>query len=208
MDKKHDSGEIEPKQRILDAAIRLFAKKGYAATGMRELSKEADVNLAMINYYFGTKQKILEEIIDQFCKGDIERKQKILFSDVGMDEKVRLLVADTVQFYRENQELALVSITEFPYDIPEIADYKANYVRSMLSIGADSLAELFEDQLNDKIKLEAFASSMMGMIAIHFIMKPVLQKLGDEDFDDDYYDSFTETITDLLLFGLFGQPDK
>ncbi len=41
--------EAEPKQRIMDAAIKLFARNGYGSTGMRELAKEADVNLAMIN---------------------------------------------------------------------------------------------------------------------------------------------------------------
>ena len=101
MNTEHDTSEIEPKQRIMDAAIKLFAKKGYAATGMRELAKEAGVNLAMINYYFGSKQNILEEIIDAFCKEDLARKVKIFQSDVDIEEKLRLIIADTVQFYRE-----------------------------------------------------------------------------------------------------------
>jgi TetR/AcrR family transcriptional regulator len=206
MNTKRDTDEIEPKQRIMDAAIKLFARKGFAATGMRELSKEAGVNLAMINYYFGSKQKILEEIIDEFFKEDIARKEKIFQSDANIEEKLRLVIADTVKFFRERQDLLLVAITEFPFDVPEITDYKANYARQMFSLGSDSLASVLDGQLDNKVKLEVLGPSMMGMVAFHFILKPVLEKLNIDEFDDNFYDIFTETITNILLYGLLGQP--
>jgi len=46
------------KERILATAVKIFARKGYASTGMRELADGADVNLAMINYFFGTKSSL------------------------------------------------------------------------------------------------------------------------------------------------------
>lgn len=47
---------------IMDAAEKLFAEKGFAGTSVRDISEEADVNLAMISYYFGSKEKLLEDI--------------------------------------------------------------------------------------------------------------------------------------------------
>ena len=55
----------DPRKRILKAAKRLFACKCYEGTGMRNIAREAEVNLAMINYYFGSKHKILETLIDE-----------------------------------------------------------------------------------------------------------------------------------------------
>ena len=56
----------EPKQRIMDAAISLFAQKGYAGVGVREIASKADVNIAMISYYFEGKLGILKAIIEEF----------------------------------------------------------------------------------------------------------------------------------------------
>lgn len=58
--------EQEPKdtkQRILDAAEELFAREGYAATSLRRVTELADVNLAGVNYHFGTKEGLLEAVI-------------------------------------------------------------------------------------------------------------------------------------------------
>ena len=55
----------DAKQRIFDAAVTLFARKGYNAVGTREIVKKAGVNIAMINYYYGGKAGILKAIINE-----------------------------------------------------------------------------------------------------------------------------------------------
>jgi AcrR family transcriptional regulator len=47
-------------ERILRAAQRAFSTHGYAATGMREITREAGVSVALANRYFGTKEKLFE----------------------------------------------------------------------------------------------------------------------------------------------------
>lgn len=47
------------RQRILDAADRLFGERGFRGTSMRALTAEAGVNLAAVNYHFGSKQELL-----------------------------------------------------------------------------------------------------------------------------------------------------
>ena len=47
----------DTKKRILDAAETLFAEQGYAQTSMRAITARADVNLASVNYHFGSKKK-------------------------------------------------------------------------------------------------------------------------------------------------------
>ena len=48
--------------KILYAAEKLFAEKGFAATSTRDIAKNAGVNVSMISYYFGSKEKLFEEI--------------------------------------------------------------------------------------------------------------------------------------------------
>jgi len=52
----------ETKERILDAAERLFAERGFAGTSLRSVTKEAGVNLAAIHYHFGAKEALLREV--------------------------------------------------------------------------------------------------------------------------------------------------
>jgi AcrR family transcriptional regulator len=54
---------IDTKDRILDAAERLFADQGYGATSLRHVIAEAQVNLAAVHYHFGTKEELLDHVI-------------------------------------------------------------------------------------------------------------------------------------------------
>lgn len=55
----------EKQLQILKVAEQLFATKGFDGTSVRDISKEADVNVAMISYYFGSKEKLLQAIFIQ-----------------------------------------------------------------------------------------------------------------------------------------------
>ncbi|GAB4353921.1 MAG: hypothetical protein Kow006_19400 [Gammaproteobacteria bacterium] len=56
------SETVATKGRILDAAERLFADRGFDATSLRTITAEAGVNLAAVNYHFGSKAGLLEEV--------------------------------------------------------------------------------------------------------------------------------------------------
>ena len=48
---------------ILQVAESLFAEKGFDATSIRNIAKEAQINIAMVSYYFGSKERMLEALI-------------------------------------------------------------------------------------------------------------------------------------------------
>ncbi len=54
----------DKKMHIVNVAIELFAQNGFEGTSMRDLASAAGVNIAMINYYFGTKEKLFETIVE------------------------------------------------------------------------------------------------------------------------------------------------
>jgi AcrR family transcriptional regulator len=55
--------QADTKERILDAAEYLFAMDGYRGTSLREITGRATVNLAAVNYHFGSKKILVEEVI-------------------------------------------------------------------------------------------------------------------------------------------------
>lgn len=55
-------------KQILDAAEALFAEQGFIETTMRQITREADVNLAAINYHFGSKQGLIQSVAGHFLR--------------------------------------------------------------------------------------------------------------------------------------------
>lgn len=55
----------DKRDEILDTAEILFAEHGFEAVSVREISKAADINIAMISYYFGSKEKLYEEVVNR-----------------------------------------------------------------------------------------------------------------------------------------------
>lgn len=54
------------KQKILDVAEELFAERGFAETSLRLITTRAEVNLASVNYHFGSKKSLIEAVFERF----------------------------------------------------------------------------------------------------------------------------------------------
>lgn len=64
-DREPTRGSPETKDRILAAAEALFMEQGYAATSLRAITAKASVNLAAVNYHFGSKEALIREVFDR-----------------------------------------------------------------------------------------------------------------------------------------------
>ena len=73
-----ESSKSQSRQVILNAAEKIFAEKGYAATSIRDITSEANCNLAAVNYYFHGKDKLYLEVLSQ----NLSAFRKILISSI------------------------------------------------------------------------------------------------------------------------------
>lgn len=56
------------KLKILDAAEELFAESGFAETSLRQITKKAEVNLASVNYHFGSKKELIQAVLERYLQ--------------------------------------------------------------------------------------------------------------------------------------------
>lgn len=73
--------KIDTKNRILDAAEVLFAERGFADTSLRLITSEADVNLASVNYHFGSKKELIQAVLDRYLSlfmPDLDARLRVL----------------------------------------------------------------------------------------------------------------------------------
>ncbi len=73
------------KSDILDAAEKLFSEHGFDGVSIRDITKEADVRLASVNYYFGSKIGLMNEVILRRSKV-ISQERKELLENINFDK--------------------------------------------------------------------------------------------------------------------------
>ena len=68
----------DTKERILNVAERLFADRGFPATSLRDLTSEAGVNIASVNYHFGSKDALLAAVLERRLRPVNARRLELL----------------------------------------------------------------------------------------------------------------------------------
>ena len=71
-------GGDETKERILLAAQKLFAKRGFEAVSLRKITTEALANVAAVNYHFGSKEALVDEVIVQHMLPVMKERMRLL----------------------------------------------------------------------------------------------------------------------------------
>jgi AcrR family transcriptional regulator len=85
---RHTSSET--RKRILAAAEKLFAAKGFEATSVRDITTEADCNVASVNYHFGGKESLFQEAFRTLLAEINERRIGAIQRDMEADQEMTL----------------------------------------------------------------------------------------------------------------------
>jgi len=101
----------ETVERILDAAEQLFAERGLAETSLRLITGRAEVNLAAVNYHFGSKRALIEAVFSRvlgpFCASlerELDRRQASSSQGMGLEELLEVTI-DRVRLARPGGDL-------------------------------------------------------------------------------------------------------
>jgi len=98
--------EFNDKQiEILLVAEKLFAEEGFDGTSVREIAKIANVNVAMISYYFGSKEKLLESLVLYRISGMKLHLENLIQEDITPTEKVEKLIEFYIKRVYKNRSI-------------------------------------------------------------------------------------------------------
>lgn len=97
--------------QILEVAETLFAEKGFDGTSIRDISKVAKINVAMVSYYFGSKEKLLESLVLFKTSGLKEQLVNLIEENLEPVEKINKLI--TLYINRLNCNKGIYRILHF-----------------------------------------------------------------------------------------------
>ena len=101
--------------QILEAAHRVFLRRGTAGARTQEIADEAGVNKALLHYYFRTKERLAEAVFLRAAQTLFPRMFRVLTSDLPLRDKLHRVVEIELDTMSENPYLPGYLISEFQY---------------------------------------------------------------------------------------------
>ncbi|MCX7943757.1 MAG: TetR family transcriptional regulator [Deltaproteobacteria bacterium] len=193
------------KQRILRCAELLFTEKGYSNTSVRDVCRYANANIALVNYYFNSKEELYKELIKSKTKPIIKKLKEVCDNkEIAPKEKFYLLFSIYEDFYRVNYHLPQLIAREIVTNTEISRWFHKNIIAKELKL----VKKIFEvAQKNNVITNRYDAVTLMNfsMGAMMFILagSTMTRKvLGREFVIKGNIKDKIEKIKDLLMNGI------
>ena len=103
---------IDTETKIKEAARKLFLQKGLNATRVRDIAEEAGINLALLNYYFRSKEKLFELIMTENLGIFFSEMKGLMKTEKPAKEKIREFVSGYVDLLIAQPELPIFILGE------------------------------------------------------------------------------------------------
>lgn len=185
-------------QRILQAAHKVFTRRGTAGARMQEIAAEAGVNQALLHYYFRSKDRLAEAVFRQAASRLVPSVLRLLSSDAALEAKVQQFVELYIDTVRQSPFLPGYILSELHHHPERLAALAtagnanpAHVVDALLLRLGAQLREGVEAGRIRPIAPEQFVVNLLGLVVIPFVARPLLDVALD--FDDAAFDRFLDT---------------
>lgn len=184
--------DLSTEERIKEAARKVFTRKGYAATRTRDIAEEAGINLALLNYYFRSKEKLFEMVMAEKAQALFGILSPVLNeSDTTLEAKLDRIADMYITVLMSNPDLPLFVLSELKNN-PERFASQVN-ARELLR-NSEFIRQLKEARPD--IHPFQLLTSILGLLVFPFIAKPIFQHAGD--ISDDMYNQLLEQRKTLV----------
>lgn len=129
-----ETNDEPTRARLLASGARLIAEKGFDGASVREICTDAETSINMIHHYFGSKQGLLDAIVEQFSSGVFALPLQIIQRDPRSADdfisRMELLFEATLDAYIEHRSVFLVVVREQadPEALPEFMARFADFL--------------------------------------------------------------------------------
>jgi AcrR family transcriptional regulator len=180
---------LEPnaEMKIKTAARAVFHRKGFAGTRTRDIAKEADINLALLTYYFRSKEKLFELVMLETLVSFFQTLGTVFNDETStLERKIEQVAEKYINLITAEPEIPLFIMNELRSHGAAVLD-KLPLVNSILQ--STFIRQYQEAVKNGKISEPNplhFLMNMLGLIVFPFISSPMLKKVGklsDRQFD-------------------------
>jgi AcrR family transcriptional regulator len=208
--------KTDPERRLLNAAAKLFAQKGYAETSIRDLAEAADVNVAAVNYHFGDKENLYRETLRETFQGAYELNDKFRAigeqaQKLGTPEAAEAAIRSWIHLFmeqslnRKSDQHVCLMMRELSDPSPCLDFIISEFMRPKSDVLAGLIKQIRTD-LKDSAQVHMYVSSILGQCLHYRFCKPIhLRLMQIEDFPPATVARIAEHIADFSMTALKSQ---
>jgi AcrR family transcriptional regulator len=168
--------KVNTEKRILDAAKEVFIAKGFDGARMQEIADIAEINKALLHYYFRNKDKLFKAVFEETLLQIGPLVLSFVNEPMPLEVKIWKFVDDYIEIIKNNPKLPLFILNEIHVNPDRVLNF--------LNIGTFLDTKVLQDQLNketevsklNRIDVKHFVVNILSMTIFPFIGKPIMQK--------------------------------
>lgn len=176
------------KNTILEAAKKVFTTRGYSGARMQEIADEAQINKAMLHYYYRTKEELFSVILEDTMAMIVGKFGQALESEGTVLEKLERIIEVYISNIRENPHMPIFLLHELSQNRLQFLDAvksKIHHLPNFLEFFQQIQTEQEAGKIKEVLPMHLLLN-VMSMCIFPFIVKPVfcnIIEIPEEQFD-------------------------
>ena len=188
--------KLSKKEKIIKAALKIITKKGNMNFTIREVIVDADVNIASVNYYFGTKRKLIQEIEGKFLQTLLDLQTILQNPQLPPKQRLNQWASTLLEDLIENPGIVLIFTNkliltdQFDETIELFVQENNRYLQSII----EEITEI-EDEEQIQLKIIQFnAALFFPMLFLKNSEKIFGASIQDKEFRTKYIQTIINSI--------------
>lgn len=182
----------EKQKQIIGTAERLFSAKGYDGTSVRDIADEAGVNIAMISYYFGSKEKLMEALFEQRTANIKSKVENLLLDEQKSPlQKIDSLADDFINRIIDKHLFFKIWICEQVVNKNPVI---LKLINDLKKRNADEIGKLIKDGQQKHV----FKENIDVLLMMNTLIGTITQTMITIDYYREYYD--LKNISDIQFY--------
>ena len=196
-----ETGHQDLKTQILDTAEEFFSDFGYAATSIRRIAEKADVNPALVHYYFGNKKSLLQSVLERVLK---PMMKAIAEMKDGPDASPELIAQLLISMAAKHPNIPRLLIREVFLPGGEMQQHFAENMAPRLGGALPALLkkEKSAGRLHKDADPAISAVLIMAVSIFPFIARTLTEPVLGIKYDEEGIRFLNQQITQLLKRGM------
>ncbi|MEQ8304256.1 MAG: TetR/AcrR family transcriptional regulator [Cyclobacteriaceae bacterium] len=189
-------------QLILNSALKVFTRRGFAGARMEEIAKEAGINRALLHYYFRDKETMFNLIFERQFKEFFSGIGTILNTQKPLFEKIKEIVCHEIDVLTKHPDLPRFIIVEVATQPDRLIQYGQK-----MGINPRQILEIFNQQVMDEaqrgtivpIEGRQLLMNIMSLCVYPFAARPIIKTLMQLD-ENKFGDMMEQRKSEVYQF--------
>lgn len=199
------SEDLSTEEKIREAARRVFVAKGFDGCSVREIAREAGMNVALVNYYFRSKGQLFKLIFHAAMEDFLLSMMDVFQTDFSLEMKMRIFIEREYEFLTNHPELPGFIVSELSRGDASAFEQLKIHERIRETGVFEQVALAQERGEMRRIDLVSITLLLLSNCQFPFLGSPIIKgvhKLSEEHYEQQLR-LHKQYVTEMLIQYLF-----